>query len=142
MPRRNIYLGRRMRHGFFWPDRKVRWFDRRRARWGGVDPHDRVELEDHAIVTPLSSELLHDSFRSLEDARRTNRNFALIAASAMAEEGRRAGPLTPWVRAVAVFAKCMGPKFAFLDGWRGVLAAWLSARHNYWKYRELRSIQP
>ena len=142
MPRRNIYLGRRMGHGFFWPDRKIRWFDRKRARWGGVDPHDRVLVDERAPVAQLSSELLHDSFRSLEDARRTNWNFAQIAARAMAEEGRRAGPLTPWIRAIAVFLKCMGPKLAFLDGWRGVLAAWLSARHNYWKYRELRSIQP
>lgn len=142
MPRRNIYLGRMMRHGFFWPDRKVRWFDRRRAHWGGVDPHDRVEVDPGAHVTRLQGELLHDSFRSLADARATNWKFALIAAKALAEHGVRAGPLTPWVRAVAVFAKCLGPKLGFLDGWRGVLAAWLSARHNYWKYRELRSIQP
>lgn len=142
MPRRNIYLGRKMHHGFFWPDQKVRWFDRRRARWGGIDPHDRVEVDSDANVTQLSGEFLHDSFRSLADARDTNHRFALIAAKALAADGRRAGPLTPWIRAVAVFTKCMGPKLAFLDGWRGVLAAWMSARHNYWKYRELRTIQP
>jgi glycosyltransferase involved in cell wall biosynthesis len=141
MPRRNIYLGRRMRHGFFWPDRKVRWFDRRRARWGGTDPHDRVEPDQGVEVVLLHGEILHDSFRSLADARKTNREFAMIAARALAAEGRRASVLTPWLRSAAVFFKCMGPKLAFLDGWRGVLAAWMSARHNYWKYSQLRVLQ-
>lgn len=46
MPRHNHYLGRISKHGLFVPDRKIRLFDRRRARWGGRNPHDHVELAE------------------------------------------------------------------------------------------------
>ncbi|MEZ5989794.1 MAG: glycosyltransferase family 2 protein [Planctomycetota bacterium] len=140
MPRRNVYLGRPMRHGLFWPDRKLRWFDRRRCRWGGTDPHDRVEAEPGARIVALGGEILHDSYRSFAEHRRTVERFAAIAARALRDEGRRAGPLAPWTRAVAALAKGLGPKLAWLDGWRGVLAAWMSARYDYLKYRDLRRL--
>lgn len=140
MPRRNHYLGRPMRHGLFWPDRKLRWFDRRRCRWGGTDPHDRVEPDPDAQIVALQGELLHDSYRSFAEHRRTVERFAAIAARALRAEGRRAGPLTPWTRALAALVKGMGPKLAWLDGWRGVLAAYMSARYDYLKYRDLRRL--
>jgi glycosyltransferase involved in cell wall biosynthesis len=37
-PRHNHYLGRVVRHGLSWPDRKLRLFDRRRGRWAGCQP--------------------------------------------------------------------------------------------------------
>ena len=45
-PRLVNYLGTWVRHGTWYPDLQLRLFDRRRARWGGHNPHDRVELED------------------------------------------------------------------------------------------------
>ena len=33
-----------VRRGLFWPDRNLRLFDRRLARWGGTNPHDKVEV--------------------------------------------------------------------------------------------------
>ena len=38
--RRNFYLGKWMRHGGWYPNRKMRLFNRKKARWGGVNPHD------------------------------------------------------------------------------------------------------
>lgn len=140
VPRRNLYLGRAMRHGIFWPDRKLRLFDRRRAQWGGVDPHDRVEPFGEGSVVPLRGELMHDSYRSFAEHRATVRRFAEIAARAMQAQGRRAGPLAPPLRSVFAFVKGAVLKHGVLDGWRGVLAAAMSARYDWIKYRELRAL--
>ena len=43
--RHTFYLGRWIDHGGLYPEWRARLFDRRRARWGGVDPHDRVETD-------------------------------------------------------------------------------------------------
>ena len=60
-PRLSSYLGRWMRHGGWYPDRQLRLFDRRRGRWGGHDPHDRVELEGEPGT--LRGDLLHYPYR-------------------------------------------------------------------------------
>jgi len=138
VPRRNRYLGKWMRFGSFWPDRKLRLFDRRRARWGGTDPHDRVEVTGGGEVVDLASPIEHDSYRDFAEHRRTVENFAAIAARAMAEEGRRATRIDPWARGAAALCKAWFGKAGVLDGWRGVVAGWMSARYDYLKYRELR----
>jgi len=139
--RRNVYLGRAMRHGLFWPDRKLRVFDRRRARWGGTDPHDRVESTGAGRVVDLDVELLHDSYRSFAEHRATLDRFATIAARSMAAEGRRVGPLAPVAHASSALFKGALLKLGILDGWRGAVAAWMSACYDYRKYKRLRAMQ-
>ena len=39
------YLGRWIRHGGWYPEWRLRLFDRRRSRWGGTDPHDTLETD-------------------------------------------------------------------------------------------------
>ena len=141
MPRRNVYLGKAMRHGLFWPDRKLRVFDRRRARWGGSDPHDRVEVQCEGRVIALEHEIVHDSYRSFAEHRATVERFAEIAAQELAREGLRAGFVTPYLRAAAAFGKGALLKAGVLDGWRGLVAAWMSASYNQRKYRRLRQLQ-
>ncbi len=140
MPRKNRYLGRWMKHGLFWPDRKLRCFDRRHCRWGGTDPHDRVEPEAQAEIGQWHGVITHDSYRTFAEHRSTVDRFAAIAAEAMWQEGRRASPLSPWTRALGAWIKALGPKLAWMDGWRGLLAAWMSARYNFVRYRSLRRI--
>ncbi|MCB9916906.1 MAG: glycosyltransferase family 2 protein [Planctomycetes bacterium] len=139
MPRKNRYLGRVMRHGMFWPDRKLRLFDRRRARWGGTDPHDRVEVREGRVVL-LTHPILHDSYRSFDEHRATVDRFAAIAARAMHEEGRNASLLSPWLRGGAAFVKGAILKGGVLDGWRGLVAAFMSARYDKAKYSMLRRL--
>jgi glycosyltransferase involved in cell wall biosynthesis len=143
MPRKNRYLGRWMRHGKFWPDTKIRLFDRRRAFWGGRDPHDRVELMPGVAdpVRPLKAALCHDSYRDFGEHQRTVERFTDIAAQALWEEGRRAGLFAPWTHGAFAFFSALIPKMAVLDGWRGGLAAWMAGRYGYLKYRKLRSLQ-
>src|SRR6201988_5160343 len=45
LPRKNLFLGRWMRHGGFYPDPKLRLFRRGQGYVTGHDPHDRCELK-------------------------------------------------------------------------------------------------
>lgn len=137
MPRRNHYLGRVVRGGLFWPDRKVRLFDRRRARWGGTNPHDRVELPAGERPARLDEPIEHLSFRDLRHQLRTIDSFSAIAARALRDEGRRANPFDLLVRPPSVFVKSLLLKRGFRDGWRGVLIAALAAWTDWLKYWRL-----
>ena len=135
MPRLNWYLGRPIRHGAFWPDRKIRLFDKRRGRWGGVNPHDRVEVE--GPVEKLQGVIEHFPYKDLGEHLRTIREFTAIAAEALKREGRKATMADVWVRPPAFFLKSFFLKMGFLDGWRGLLIAAFGARYTHLKWKRL-----
>jgi glycosyltransferase involved in cell wall biosynthesis len=139
MPRRNHYLGRVLRRGLFWPDRKVRLFDRRRARWGGTNPHDRVEVDPGATITRLAEPIEHLSYRDFAHHRRVVDSFTRIAAAAMFAQGRRARWFDLLLRPPAVVLKSLVVKRGFLDGWRGVVVAAMAGYYDWLKYWRLRA---
>lgn len=137
MPRHNHYLGRVLRHGISVPDRKVRLFDRRKARWGGRNPHDRVELPPGARCERLDAGIEHLSYRDFRHHLRTADSFSRIAAAALAAEGKRASPFDLLVRPPAVFVKSLVLKLGVLDGWRGLVVAAMAAYTDWRKYWRL-----
>lgn len=137
MPRRNRYLGKVLRAGLFWPDRKVRLFDRRRARWGGVNPHDRVEVDGDANVVALAEPIEHDSYRTFGEHVATVDRFTEIAAAELHARGRRATVLDLLVRPWAVLVKHLVVKRGFLDGWRGLLIGAMAFYYDWLKYLRL-----
>ena len=56
MNRFNNYCGHWIRHCGWYPDHKIRLWDRRCARWEGTDPHDKVVMEK-GKVTRLKGDL-------------------------------------------------------------------------------------
>lgn len=137
MPRQNHYLGRIVRGGLFWPDRKVRLFDRQAARWGGRNPHDHVEVAPGGAVVRLAEAIEHLSYRDFRHHLRTIDSFTRIAAGALAAEGRRANPFDLFVRPPAVFVKSLLLKRGFVDGWRGLVIAAMAAYTDWKKYWRL-----
>jgi glycosyltransferase involved in cell wall biosynthesis len=137
MPRHNHYLGRIIRHGLFVPDRKIRLFDRKQARWGGRNPHDRVELAPGARCERLEQGIEHLSYRDFRHHLRTIDSFTRIAAEALRDEGRRANLFDLLVRPPAVFVKSLLLKLGFLDGRRGFVIAGMAAYTDAKKYWRL-----
>lgn len=140
-PRLVNYLGTWIRHGTWYPDRQLRLFDRRRGRWGGHDPHDRVELEPAATCGELAGDLCHHPYRSFADHLATIDQYTSLMARGMFARGRRAGFfeffLRPWVR----FARFYFLKRGFLLGWKGLVLALLAAHYVRLKYIKLLVLQ-
>ncbi len=135
--RRTIYLGAWIRHGGWYPDRKVRLFDRRRARWGGVNPHDHVQVDEGAGIGRLDADLEHHSYDDIADHLRTMDFFSTISAREKLSRGQRGiaaqlvlGP--PWK-----FFKMFVLRRGFQDGWRGFIVAALGACFVLLKYAKL-----
>lgn len=137
MPRHNRYLGAVLRHGLAAPDRKIRLFDRRKARWGGRNPHDRVELNTGARAERLAEGIEHLSYRDFRHHLRTIDSFTHIAAQALAADGRRSNAFDLLVRPPSVFVKSLVLRLGFLDGWRGFVAAAMAAYTDWKKYWRL-----
>ncbi len=107
MNRCTCYCGHFIRHGLWYPDKKIRLFDRRIAQWSGLNPHDKVEPEKGFRVVHLPGSILHYSFNSPEDLIWQNNRLSSIAAVSLYAAGRR----TSW------FKMIVHPAWAFVNGY-------------------------
>jgi glycosyltransferase involved in cell wall biosynthesis len=133
MPRRSWYLGAWIRHGTWSPDRCLRLFDRRRGRWGGDNPHDRFELQEKP--GRLRSVILHYPYRCFAE------HLTTILAQEMHRRGKRAQVIDIVLHPMAGFFRGYVLKMGFLDGWRGLLLAYLHAHYTRMKYAKLLILQ-
>lgn len=141
MARLTNYCGTWVRHGGWYPDTKLRLWDSRKGRWGGVDPHDRYEMEPGAHVEHLQGDLLHYSYHSIDDHLKQVDYFTTIAAKAYHARGRRAGLWRLVVSPVAKFIGAYVLQLGMLDGRTGLTIARISAYATYLKYAKLRALQ-
>ncbi len=130
--RRTYYLYRWMDHTWY-PDAKVRLFDRRRCHWGGVNPHDRV-IVTGGTAGHLTGDLHHYSFRNLSDHLNKLNRFTDIAAAELVREGRRISPWSPVTHGAAGFVRRYLFKRGFLDGFAGLTVAVSAAIYGFAKY--------
>ena len=127
------YFGAPLRHGNAYPDRVLRLFDRRRGGWRG----DR-EIHEHASIDGkvglLEGDLDHAAYRTLADQLARLERYACLMAEHMHARGRRAHVanliLNPWWRFVRGYVLRAG----FLDGWRGLVYAWVEANYVRQKF--------
>lgn len=134
--RKTFYIYRWLNHCWY-PDRKVRLFNRRQARWGGTNPHDHVVV-DSGRIADLHGDLLHYSFDSVSTHLKTMDRFTEIGAREAFQRGKRASVFSPYLHGIGTFVKQYFLKAGFLDGFAGLTASTLSGVHAYVKYVKLR----
>lgn len=141
MKRSNFFCGRFIRHGLWYPDRKLRLFEKQSARWGGYDPHDKVLLSDPGAVQQLKGDLLHYAYYTLEDYMQKNEKISSIAARSMYEAGIR----KHWSKIILSpaweFVNGYVLRLGFLDGYFGFVIAIHSANQSFLKHLQLQKLQ-
>ncbi len=130
--RRAYYLGRWINHSGWYPDYKLRLFDRRRGGWRGSYVHESVFVNGR--VETLPGEILHYTCDSLEEHRSRIEFYTDLAAREMLERGEGAGPLRRHLAPVWVFITSYFFRLGLLDGRQGFLIAWMGARYVRRKY--------
>lgn len=138
MNRLTNYCGKWIYHCGWYPDTKLRLFDRRYALMGGQNPHDKIIPTDSSLsVDHLQGDLLHYSYYNIEEHRQQANRFATIAAKAMASKGKNPSFAFAVFKAVAKFIRNYILKLGFLDGRYGWVICRISAWETYQKYRRV-----
>lgn len=130
-----VYLGRPIDHGGWWPEWRLRLFDRRRGRWGGIDPHDHVQVD--GAVERLPGELTHFNFRDLTHHVEKINAYASIIADRRGGLGERFSIGKLVFRPPARFVRMYLLRAGFRDGMRGFVLAWMGAFYVFLKYAKL-----
>lgn len=135
--RLNNYCGKWMRYGGWYPDRKIRLWDRTKAEWGGTDPHDSVRIDRKRVVW-LKGDLLHYAYFTVDEHLQQMYKFGSIAARAKYREGQK----TFFVFHVLLnplfkFVKKYFLQLGFLDGYYGFIFCATTSSLNFFKYLRL-----
>jgi len=141
LPRKNLFLGRWMRHGGFYPDPKLRLFRRGQGFVTGHDPHDRCELipENPGAARQQTQQfkhaLIHYTYPNLTlYLGHMNRYSSLGAQLAIAEGHGRFSFIKIVLRPLATFVYNYFIRLGFLDGREGLLLHLYHASYVSWKY--------
>ncbi|MSQ69847.1 MAG: glycosyltransferase family 2 protein [Betaproteobacteria bacterium] len=139
MARCNRFLGRWLKHGEGYPDRSLRLFDRRLARWSDDNVHEKV-LTSQPVIR-LRGDLLHDSAESLERYLEKQNRYTSLQADQLALSGGKVSAwqlvLSPLLR----FIKFYFFRLGFLDGIPGLIHVSIGCMNSFNKYAKLMALQ-
>ncbi len=132
--RMSYYVDRFIKHGHWFPDKKIRLFRKGIGEWGGKNPHDLFALKRGTKTPILKGVLHHYTFSSIFEHIKQANNFSEIGASQME------GQATFFLAIKALLSPFWGflygyfIKLGFLDGWYGLIIAIVSSAETFLKY--------
>jgi glycosyltransferase involved in cell wall biosynthesis len=138
MPRLARYLGRWILHSGWYPDRKVRLYDRRKARWVGDFVHESVRVDGR--IGHLESNILHFTCDSLSEHVRTMDRYTTLAAQELAARQVKIQMSRLIFDPAWTFCKSYFLQRGFLDGAEGLAVAYMAAFYTFLKYSKARNM--
>ena len=149
MPRLSLFLGREIRHGGWYPDRKARLARARHCEWkigpNGSDVHEDLWPLSGTERPLLKNALGHEPFLSEQEQFDTNDRYSTLLAQGLARKWRSMSRVAPSNLKIAVkvifkFFENYIWKLGFLDGRPGFLIAKGSAESLSMRLRKARAL--
>jgi glycosyltransferase involved in cell wall biosynthesis len=131
-PRLAQYLGRWIRHSGWYPDRKVRLYDRTKAQWVGDYVHESVHVE--GTTGELKGDLRHYTCGSLSEHLRTLDRYTTLAAQEIRARKKPVSMRHLGVDPAWTFFRTYVLQRGFLDGIQGLAIAWMAALYTFLRY--------
>lgn len=119
--RRHIFLGHKMRHSSLYPDYKLRLARREKARWGGLNPHDKLIVSGRTEKLPF--EITHYAWNDCSDYFGTQLRYSRIVAEEKYRTGKRATLSDLALRPVYTFLYRYFIRLGILDGFPGFVVS-------------------
>jgi glycosyltransferase involved in cell wall biosynthesis len=142
IPRLSFYMQRPIRHGGWYPDWQLRFFNRTQGKWKDVLIHESVEMNRAARIEKLKGEILHYSVENAAHHHRMiGERYAPLAAARMFADGKRTTRLKIAFAGLAAFVQTYFLKLGCLDGFAGFCIARFAAHHAFLKHLLLWELQ-
>jgi glycosyltransferase involved in cell wall biosynthesis len=133
--RRSFFLGRWIRHGDWYPDRKVRLIKNGRGTWKGSREHDKLHVQ--GTVDELDGDLLHFSYPSMNSFITKIVYFSDIYLQRQLDAQSKWRLSHVLFRPIWRFIRAYFIRFGFLDGFPGLFIAVSTAFAAFFKHSRL-----
>jgi len=138
MPRMAQYLGRWILHSGWYPDRKIRLYNRQKGKWVGDFVHESVEVRGR--VGHLESNLLHFTCESISEHLKTMDRYTTLAAEELVSRNTPLGLSKLILDPSWTFLKTYFLQRGFLDGVEGLTIAYMAGLYTFLKYAKARNM--
>lgn len=133
------HCGSWIKHGGWYPDTKIRLFDRRITQWTGII-HEELSFSKQVNIQHLKGDCLHYSYYTIEQHYQQAEKFTTIAAKDLFEQNKKASVVKLYISPVVKFFRDYIFKLGFMDGAAGFTVARISAYATYLKYKKLNDL--
>jgi len=141
MNRFNSYFGKWIRHGDWYPDRKVRIFRKDEGHWEG-SIHEKLVFPPNTKIIHLRGDLLHYASSTIAEYVRKSWHYAHLVAQSDFEQRK----MKMWlyhgaIKPLSLFIRSYFIKLGFLDGYQGLLLAGIAAWERHVRYVAFRRLK-
>ncbi|WPP52544.1 glycosyltransferase family 2 protein [Catalinimonas niigatensis] len=136
------YCGRWIKHCGWYPDTKLRLWDRRKGQWEGINPHDSFKMIPDSVIRHIKGDLLHYSYYTIEQHVMQTNKFSSLLAEEYKRKGKKVYILIHFLLYPAfIFFKRYILQFGFRDGMEGFIICKNTAYYKFLKYAKLREMK-
>ena len=135
IPRLAYFMGKKIRHGGWWPDYVLRLFLRKQGQFSDDIVHECILVK--GSTGKLKQPLLHYSYTSLEQVLTKIDRYSTAGAVKAHANGKQSSLGKAFAKASWKFFWAYFIRAGFLDGKEGFIAALSKAEETYYKHLKL-----
>ena len=133
--RKSFCLGKWIRHGDWYPDKKVRLARRGKGKFVGLQEHDQLAV--NGKIKHLKGDLLHFSYPTLNSFIEKTIYFSDIFAERSLKKKRSIYTFNIVLRSIWRFFRAYILRLGFLDGFPGLFIAVANAYTTFFRHSKL-----
>lgn len=134
------YCGVWIKNSGWFPDWKVRIFNKNNTHWQGEFVHEELAFSSKIKIKEINGYLLHYSYYNFQEHQERADKYSKLTAKKLYKNGKKANMLKPYLSAIGRFIAMYFIKKGFLDGKMGYKIALISAKSNFIKYKTLNKL--
>ena len=141
MNRLNNYCGQWIRHGSWYPDRKLRMAHRKKSAWSLDIVHESLVPDKDARIGLLTGDLLHYTYSNFDDHVDKNNKYSRLSAQLLFERGKKVSWIKVVINPFWAFLTSYFLRAGFLDGFNGFVIAVQIGHLTFLKYIKLHRLR-
>ncbi len=138
--RLNSYCGKWIHFTNLSPERRIRLFNRKKGKWGGLNIHEKVILDNPRNVCYLEGKLLHWLCDSYEESLEKMNRYSSMLAKEYFNTNVRPSAKKLLINPLWRFIHSYFLKGGFLDGYEGFIVSKILSITCFLKYSKLRKL--
>ena len=135
----NNFCGQWIKHSDWYPNKKLRVFDRRKSTWKGINPHDEIAVSSNNVGY-LNGDILHLTYQTYSEFNLKMEHFSSISAISYYKLGKKASLWKLIWNPTWAFFKAYFLRLGFLDGFNGFMICYQTGHLTFLKYAKLREL--
>jgi len=135
--RLNIYCGKPIKSCGWYPDKKIRLWDRKKGGWNNSLVHELMELQKGTTIKHLKGDIVHHTYNTIEQhVEKIQRYSSLWAEQALKKHKKVSGFKLLAVYPLRFFSSYI-LRLGILDGVYGLIVSKMIAYEAFLKYAKL-----